>query len=110
MGRTLPTFNAALEEEIRAWAPFRRALRAGDRAAFDAIMAMAKRHMAEGANAARPVPFDTVVICVLLEQQKEIERLRRLVEGTAPAADSAEVAASVHPEALAGDEAGLDQK
>lgn len=76
MGRTLPTFNTYIDQEIAEWRPFRRALRREDQTVFDRLFALAKTHMAEAANAARPVPFDTLVMAILLEQQKEIERLR----------------------------------
>lgn len=79
MGRTVPTFNMSLEREIAAWSMFRRALRAEDRVAFDRLFVLARQHMAEAAAAARPIPFDAVVMSILLEQQKEIESLRRRV-------------------------------
>ena len=37
--------------------------------------------MAEAAAAARPVPFEAFLMAVLLEQQKQIERLRWRIEG-----------------------------
>ena len=77
MGRTLPTFNLYLDGEMELWRPFRRALRKEDQAVFDKLFAMAKRHMAEAAYVARPVPFDTLVMAILLEQQKEIEALKQ---------------------------------
>ncbi len=83
MGRTLPTFNMYLNQEIEAWRPFRRALPAEDRAAFDRLFALARGHMAEAAHVARPVPFDTLVMAILLEQQKEIESLRARLDGLA---------------------------
>lgn len=76
MGRTLPTFHTYLEQEMEEWSPFRRALRKEDRVVFDRLFALAKIHMAEAASVARPVPFDSLVMAVLLEQQKEIERLK----------------------------------
>jgi hypothetical protein len=78
MGRTLPTFNSYLEHEIEQWRPFRRALRRDDQAVFDRLFVFARRHMAEAASVARPVPFDSLLMAVLLEQQKEIERLKEL--------------------------------
>lgn len=80
MGRTLPTFNTYLEQEIAQWAPFRRALRRKDRESFDRLFALVKRHMAEAANAARPVPFDALVMSIVLEHQKAIESLRDELE------------------------------
>lgn len=75
MGRTLPTFNAWLEEERESWRGFRRALRREDREAFDRLFSQAKSHMAEAAAAARPLPFESFLISVLLEQQKTLARL-----------------------------------
>jgi uncharacterized membrane protein len=80
MGRTVPTFNMFLNEEIAGWSGFRRALRAEDRLVFDRLFVFARQHMAEAAAAARPVPFDAMVMSVLLEQQKELERLRGELE------------------------------
>ena len=83
MGRTLPTFNMYLERQIEEWGAFRRALRREDRAAFDRLFAFAKRHMAEAAALGRAVPFDAVVMAILLEQQKTIEGLEaRLARAT----------------------------
>lgn len=76
MGRTLPTFNSWLENEMTSWREFRRALRREDREAFDRLFGLAKRHMAEAASVGRPVPFDALVMSILLEQQKEIDRLK----------------------------------
>jgi hypothetical protein len=76
MGRTLPTFNMYLESEMAQWRSFRRALRREDQQAFDRLFKLSRRHMAEAAYAARPVPFDALVMTILLEQQKELERLR----------------------------------
>lgn len=76
MGRTLPTFTMYLDREIEAWRPFRRALRREDRETFDRLFALARRHVAEAAYVARPVPFDALIMTVLLEQQKLIEQLR----------------------------------
>ena len=76
MGRTIPTFTSYLEAEFSTWSEFRRALVREDREMFDQIFRLAKRHIAAASCAARPIPFDALVIAVLLEQQKEIERLK----------------------------------
>ncbi|MCG3198613.1 MAG: hypothetical protein HUU16_11460 [Candidatus Omnitrophica bacterium] len=80
MGRTIPTFTRYLEEEIETWRDYRRALGREDRETFDRLFRLAKRHIAEASCAARPVPFDALVISILLEQQKEIERLEGRTE------------------------------
>ncbi|MCB2154623.1 hypothetical protein KQI84_07025 [bacterium] len=80
MGRTLPTFNTYLQEEIDSWRPFRRALRREHQAAFDRLFTRARRHTAEATHVARPVPFDSLVMAILLDQELEIERLRKELE------------------------------
>ena len=77
MGRTIPTFTRYLEEELSTWKDFRRALGKEDREVLDRLFRYAKRHIAEASCAARPVPFDALVMTVLIEQQKEIERLQK---------------------------------
>ncbi len=79
MGRTIPTFTRYLEEEMSTWRDFRRALGKEDRAYFDRLFHLAKRHIAEASYAKRPIPFDALVMCILLEQQKEIEGLKERV-------------------------------
>lgn len=76
MGRTWPTFNDQLEREARAWKPFRDALRREDQRVFDKLFVYAKRHMAAGQNACRPVPFETLMVCAALELVKEVDRLK----------------------------------
>lgn len=76
MGRTIPTFTSSLEREMAAWSDFRRALSQDDRQIFDRLFRYAKQHIAESSCACRPIPFDALTICILLEQQKEIERLK----------------------------------
>ena len=65
-----------LDRELESWRPMRRALAREDREAFDKLFALARRHVAEAGHAARPVPFDALVMTILLEQQKEINSLK----------------------------------
>jgi hypothetical protein len=45
------------------------------RVAFDRLFTRARKHTAESTCAARPVPFDALVLSILLEQELELERL-----------------------------------
>ena len=80
MGRTLPTFNTYLQQEIDDWRPFRRTLRAEEKALFDKLFTHARTYTAEATAAARPVPFDAIVMAIVLGQQREIAELRERVE------------------------------
>jgi hypothetical protein len=80
MGRTVPTFRLALEQEIALWQHFRKALRPKDRIIFDKLLDKARIHGDAGMLANRPVIMDTAFMAVLLEQQKEIDHLQQQIE------------------------------
>jgi hypothetical protein len=77
MGRTVPTFTNLIDAEIASWSKFRRGLRKEDQDAFDEIFRAAKKHLAENFYAMRPVPFESVIISILVEQQKAINRIQK---------------------------------
>jgi hypothetical protein len=81
MGRTVQTANQVILDEQRAFAAFRRALRKEDQLIFDALFAGARRHTAAISQAAHALPFESILLAMLVEQAKEIERLQRLVDG-----------------------------
>ena len=68
--------NQALEQEIQAWQKFRRALRKEDQQCLDRLFEMARLHAQTGGEAARSCPFETILICILLEQEKAMVELR----------------------------------
>jgi hypothetical protein len=76
MGKTLPPFSQLIEGERRRWAPFRHALTKEDQAAFDRLFDCAKLHIQAGVMVSRPWPFETIVMAILLEQQKMLEQAR----------------------------------
>jgi hypothetical protein len=75
MGRTVPTMTQVIQGEEESWAPFRRALRSQDRPALDRLFAAARHHAAATSYVARPVPFDAILLAMLLEMMKAIEAL-----------------------------------
>ncbi|HVI86371.1 MAG TPA: hypothetical protein VNA86_13720 [bacterium] len=75
MGRTVPTMTQMVQSEEENWAPFRRALRAQDRVAFDRLFAAARHYAAVASYTARPVPFEAILLSMLLEAMKAIQQL-----------------------------------
>ena len=75
MGRTVPTFTNLIDAELSSWAKFRRGLRKEDQEVFDEIFRAAKLHLAENFYAMRAVPFESMMMSILVEQQKRIKRL-----------------------------------
>lgn len=80
MGRTLPSITQVFLEEQGSFARFRRALRRSDQVALDDLFAAARQHLAAAAYAAHALPFETFLLSMLLEEHKEVIRLRHLVE------------------------------
>jgi len=80
MGRTLPSITQAYLQEQDALQRFRRALRRNDQYALDDLLASARQHLAAAAYAAHPLPFETFLLSMLLEEHKRVLQLERLVE------------------------------
>lgn len=80
MGRTLPSITQAFLQEQQSLARFRRALRREDQRALDDLLAAARHHLAAAAYASHLLPFEVMLLAMLVEEHKEVMRLRRLVE------------------------------
>ncbi len=84
MGRTVPSVTQAFLEEQEAFNRFRRALRRSDQLALDELFIAARKHVAAAAYAAHALPFETFLLAMLLEEHKEVMRLRVLLERVQP--------------------------
>lgn len=80
MGRTLPSITQSLQEEQAAFSRFRRALRRADQLALDELFVAARQHLAAAAYAANALPMETFLLSMLLEEHKQVIRLRAQVE------------------------------
>lgn len=79
MGRTTPTITDIFLQEQESFSRFRRALRRRDQIALDDLFVSARQHLAAAGYAAHALPFETLLLCMLLEEHKETMRLRELV-------------------------------
>lgn len=77
MGRTVPTFTMVVQQEMESWSKFRRGLRREDQDAFDDLFRAARLQLASSAYAARPIPFESIIMSMLIAQQKVIQELQR---------------------------------
>lgn len=80
MGRTLPSITQAFLQEEAAFAKFRRALRRSDQLVLDDLFASAREHLAAVAYASHALPLEVILLCMLLEEHKEVMKLRQLIE------------------------------
>ena len=81
MGRTLPSFMQLILNEQAALAKFRRALRKEDQEALDSLFLSARYHVAAAAYASHTLPFEVILLSMLLEEHKAVLRLQRQMEG-----------------------------
>jgi hypothetical protein len=77
MGKTVESYRMALEDEIRRWDGFVKALRSEDRTAFEELMDACRVFASAGSNATQPVIFEPMVMSILLFQQKKLSKLEK---------------------------------
>ena len=80
MGRTIPSITQTFLQEEESFGRFRRALRRVDQQAFDDLFASARQHLAAAAYASHALPFEIFLLSMLLEEHKEVMRLRSAIE------------------------------
>ena len=80
MGKTVESYRMAIEDEVRRWSGFSKALRTDDKEAFEVLMDACHSYASAGSNATQPILFEPMVISILLSQQKKIMRLERSLE------------------------------
>jgi hypothetical protein len=77
MGRTLPTVVQLIHGEEETWKHFRRALRAEDQEAFDALWRSCRRHAAPISMASRAVPNDALMMGMMVSLMRAVMDLSR---------------------------------
>jgi hypothetical protein len=80
MGRTLASITQVFLQEQEAFSRFRRALRRSDQEAMDDLFIAARKHLSAAAYAAHALPFEVFLLAMLLEEHKEVIRLRKIIE------------------------------
>ena len=80
MGRTLPSITQTFLREQEGFSRFRRALRRSDQHVLDELFVAARKHLAAASYASDALPFETFLLSMLIEEHKEVIRLRSLVE------------------------------
>jgi hypothetical protein len=75
VGKTVPSYRMALEDEINRWDGFARALRIEDKEAFDQMMDACRSFASAGSNATQPILFEPMMMSILLSQQERLQKL-----------------------------------
>jgi hypothetical protein len=80
MGRTLPSITQAFLQEQQSLARFRRALRIEDQRALDDLLGASRQHLAAAAYASHLLPFEVMLLAMLVEEHKQVLLLRQELE------------------------------
>ena len=80
MGRTLPSITQAFLQEQQSLARFRRALRIEDQRALDDLLGASRQHLAAAAYASHLLPFEVMLLAMLVEEHKQVLLLRQEME------------------------------
>jgi hypothetical protein len=84
MGKTVPSYRMALEDEIDRWKSFRNALASEEeKAAFDVLMDICRSNGMAVSAACNPIVFEPMAMCILLAQQKNIRAVEKKLTGIA---------------------------
>jgi hypothetical protein len=79
MGRTLPTTTQIILEEQQAFKNFRRGLRMEDQLIFDELFALARKHIMAINQADHVLPFEAVLLAMLVELMHDLNELKEKV-------------------------------
>jgi hypothetical protein len=74
MGRTIPSFRIAEEQEAAEWRLFRRALPEGDRKLFDEMMGSARLYTSASSAAVRTSKFEGMAMAVIFNHYKTLSQ------------------------------------
>lgn len=80
MGRTVATFTQLIYEEMERWKKFRRTLRKEDQEVLDELFSYARYHAQAGSYMSGAIPFESIVISMLIEEHKRVKELERRIK------------------------------
>jgi len=64
---------------MAGWSKYRKGLRKEDQEVFDDVFRAARLHLAENFYAMRTIPFESIIMSMVVEQAKVIRRLQEAV-------------------------------
>jgi hypothetical protein len=80
VGKTVPSYRIALENEIKKWEGFSKALRSQDKEAFEQMMNACRIYASAAGNATRPVLIEPMFMSILLAHQKMLMEIKKDLE------------------------------
>jgi hypothetical protein len=80
MGRTVAPISYVFIRAKESFSAFRKALKRSDQRAQDELFVNANLYLAPAAFVAHPLPLEIFLLAMILEEHKEVMRIRELIE------------------------------
>ncbi|MBM9500527.1 hypothetical protein JWG44_09735 [Leptospira sp. 201903071] len=82
MGRTVTPYSRQMQQVESGLLEFRRGLRKPDQEVFDDLIRTAKLQVQAGVMASAPYPIDTMLLTMMIDLKKEIQKLKQELNTT----------------------------
>ncbi|MBI4258370.1 MAG: hypothetical protein HY619_05395 [Thaumarchaeota archaeon] len=80
MGRTIPSFRIALEQEIETWKHYKKALSKGSRRNLEELFNAARNYCSAASNAVRPIRFQGMFMAIVAEHGMRLANIANETE------------------------------
>ena len=80
MGRTMPSYRIALEEELNRWKRFQEVLRMDERAIFQDMTDECRRHASAAGALCSPVIAEAMFLTILFAHHRKLKELQEKVD------------------------------
>ena len=84
MGKTILSATQLIKQHQKELSQFRKALRKEDKEIFDRLFSYALHHSQAVGNACHFYPSESILLAILIEMEKEIQRLKNEKESSTP--------------------------
>jgi hypothetical protein len=74
LGRTVPSFRMAVEQELQKWKEFRRGLRAEEQVILDELLDSVRKHADAGSLVCSPTISEIAIMSMLIELKKQLKK------------------------------------
>jgi hypothetical protein len=81
LDKTVESYHPAIEDEMRGWNDFAKALRKEDREAFDILMEVYRNYASTRNNATQLLHFEPMIMSMLISQQIRLRKLEKELDG-----------------------------
>jgi len=75
LSQSVDAYREVLEQEIKKWNGYERALRGNDKQFFEELMNMARNYAPEARSAEKNIVFQPMLMSMILAQNKRIKRM-----------------------------------